>query len=253
MKFKFANVLMLLASTMVISVNAQAFDFSTLSPTVQFSQNTVKDARLSLMAKSWKVCDAELPVQALRVKYSARTGISEATFMMSILNGLPQNFWGNYLDWRDYSHAFKAYSYLVETCGFDPKVIGIAEIQDGYGVNSGFHQQFRMYFPCITLNGKTTIMLDRDYLESVGVPPETTRLVVYTDVVGSWGFSKEQTLNPWPKVSIATAATVATPVVPVPVTIMTTPDCGCDNHRGNGNSHCDNGKQTVDQRGNSSH
>jgi len=247
---KFANVLMLLAVAMVITVsNAQALTFGsveTLSPYIKFVADTKYNSCSMPVAKPWKANLAELAIlnQGLREPYKGRTGVAEAEYMRSILQGLPQEFWGGYVDWRNPEYAVRVYRYLVETMGFDPNAVGIMMSQDGFGVDSYKPRNFRLYSPAIKVGNSVIVFLDREYLDAVGVPPEAMHHSQFTGMNPAVQAKNLMVYSPWPK---------ETPTK-VSMTITTdSTNCGCDNHRGKGNDHCDNGRQTIDDRGNSNH
>lgn len=235
------NVVKLLAVAVVISVMASAASAATWvsAPDVGFMMDPVK-LRVALTDQSnWWKLDVEklFTAQNIRAGYVGKTGITEPTYALSILSGLPQEFWGGYLDWRNPANAIKGMRYLIEVVGFDPMTTGIAMIQDGYGVNSGFHQTFRIYFPCVLKDGVVNIMIDKEYLLSVGVAPETTRLIWFTNQTKTSWTGKEPPLHPFPVETTATSKVVMVSAIA---------DCGCDhdNSGKDGRSSSGEGKGT---------
>lgn len=208
----------------------------TLSPSVNYYMDKVAlRTTMTQQPKASKTAiEVEFATEGVRAEWANQTGTTaEPNFAMSILAGLSQDFLGNYVDWRNPVYATQCARYLVEVSGFSPSSTGVAMIQDGYGLATGKHQTFRIYFPCLVLNGFVYIMLDRDYMESVGIAPETTRIIWFTNNVTTYWTQKEPPLHPFPVVvsddnTAATTTTTAT-TTSVENTTVTVPtnDCGC--------------------------
>lgn len=175
----YKNVVTVLAVLVVFGVtSAMALDWTSsesLSPYVQFNVEYKQSPYGgSAIPKAWKanLADLALVNQGVRAdaSYRARTGIAEATYAKSILQGLPQSFWGSsFIDWRDPQYAVKAYRFLVENQGFDPKAVCIAMAQNGLGASSGtgLARTFRLYFPAIRVGNTISVFVDREYLDAV--------------------------------------------------------------------------------------
>lgn len=243
------NVLMILAVSLVISNPVMALTFTsqeTLSPVIQFVPDTKWNSCSLPVAKAWKsnFADWAFYNEGLRTpEYQAKTGISEANYMQSIIQGLPSSFWGSYVDWRNPAHAVKVYRYMVEVMGFDPNQVGVMMSQDGFGVTSYKPRNFRIYSPAIKVGNSVIVFLDKEYLDSVGVPPENmhhSQLVTAKETLQARNYVE---YSPWPKQSSAKISMTI-----VVDTVATGPD-----HRGGGNDHLDNGKNPIELRGNSSH
>ena len=214
---------------MFVSSSAMALTFNSqeiLSPAVQVVQDVKGNSCSMPVVKAWKSNLADLAFynEGLRTpEYQARTGISELNYMQSILQGLPQSFWGSYVDWRNPAYAVKAYRYLVEVMGFDPNQVGVMMSQDGFGVNSYKPRNFRLYFPAIKVANNVVVFLDRDYLDSVGVPPNAMHHSQFVNSKETLQASKLREYSPW---AVASDEKVVTEKVVM--TIVATTDCGCD-------------------------
>mgnify|MGYP001767835979 CR=1 FL=1 len=212
------NVLSLLtlfiAFMVVTQVQAATWVFA---PDVNFYMDPVNlRVPLTDQAQAYKTdVEKAFAADGTRSRHAGFSGITEPTYAKSLLSGLPQGFWGNYVDWRNVQYALKGMNYLIEVAGFDPQNTGIAMIQDGYGVTSGFHQTFRIYFPAVLKDNVVNIIIDREYLEAIGVAPETVRLIWFTNQTKTSWTGKEPFLHPYPvETSIVTVTAIA--------------DCGCD-------------------------
>ena len=257
-RFYVQNVLAFAIFT-VMACPVMALDWTsqeTLSPYIQFCTEYKQSPYAypgTPIIKAWKANLADLAMinQGIRAdaSYRARTGIAEAAYAKSILQGLPQNFWGSScVDWRDPQYAVKAYRYLVENQGFNPNAVCVAMAQNGLGADAGtLRRTFRLYFPAIRVGNTISVFVDRAYLDAVGVAPQTLYHTHITDCTGTYGLTVGMMYSPWP---IASG-----PYTNITITVPSTPDDTADvlDHRGQGNGHMDNGKQTIYDRGNSAH
>ncbi len=250
---RFANVLVVTLVALITSSTAFGAEW-TLSPSVNYYMDKValRTAMTQQPQASKTAIEKEFAAEGVRAEWATQTGtLAEPNFAASILAGLPQDFLGNYVDWRNPIYATQCARYLVEISGFSPSTTGVIMIQDGYGLATGNHQTFRMFFPAVVLNGYVYAMLDRDYMESVGIAPETTRIIWFTNNVTTYWTQKEPPLHPFPVVTTDSTTTTAdvtitttnttVPSTSVANTTVTAPinggDCGCahDNSGNHGN------------------